>query len=94
VLVARERVRVGAVLEQHARRLDMAVEARQRERLEAVVPEGVRAPGISVQELTQSLGVPERSCLEHVQLRPPAKQLADAVPISAVEGFEQLGHVE
>jgi ABC-type Fe3+ transport system permease subunit len=72
----------------------MAVEAGERERLEAVVSEGVRALGLSVQELTQSLGAPECGCLEHVQLRMAAKQLPDAVLVSAVEGFEKLGHVE
>lgn len=90
VLVAGERVRVGAVLEQDAGRLDMAEEAREPEWLEAVVPVGVGEGGVLGEELAQPVRLPEGCCFEDVQLRRLAEELFDPFFISAVEGFEEF----
>lgn len=93
VLVARERVRVGAVLEQDTSGIDVAVEARETERLEPVVPVRVCIVPVVREELSQVVGSPQRGSFENVQLRMLCEQLGDAVAVVAVEGFEQLRHV-
>ena len=90
MLVAGERVRVGAAFEQEPRRLDMAEEAGEPERLEAVVAERVRSGRLFVQQLAYPLCPAERSGLEHVQLRVAREQPGHVV--AAVERFEQLAH--
>ena len=69
VLVPREGVRVCTAIEQKARRLDVAEEAREPEWLEAVVAEGIRLGGVFVEQLPEALGAPEGRCLEDVQFR-------------------------
>ena len=51
VFVPCERVRIGAVVEQQARRLDVPEEAGEPEWLEAVVAEGVGAGGVLFEQL-------------------------------------------
>ena len=92
VLVASERVRVGAAAEQQPRGLDVAEEAGETKRLEAIVPERVREARVLVQELPEPHGSAEGGCLEDVQFRLAAEQLGNARVVSAVEGFEQLRH--
>src|SRR5207244_11348476 len=83
VLVAGERVRVGAAVEQEPRRLDMAEEAGEPERLEAVVAERVRSGRLFVQQLAYPPCPAERSGLEYVQLRVAREQPGHVV--AAVE---------
>src|SRR6266511_244801 len=92
VSVPRERVRVCAAPEQQARRFYMAEEAREAERVEAVVAEGVRARGILVEQLPEPVGPAERGRLEDVELGISGQELVDAVAPSPVESLEQLRH--
>ena len=92
VLVSRERVRVGAVGQQETRRLDVAEEAREAERLEAVVAEGARRLRILAEELREPVVTAEGGGLEHCELGIGREQLGDPVLVAAVERFEQFRH--
>ncbi len=93
MLVPGEPVRVGAPLEQQARRVDVPEEAREPERLEAVVAEGVGAGGFLVEQLPQAFGAPERGGLEDLQLELLREQLRHPVVVPAIQSFEQLCHL-
>jgi hypothetical protein len=91
-VVPRQRVHVGASLEQKAGSVDMAEEAGEAEGVKAVRAEGVRAGRILVEELAQSIGAAEGRRLEHVEVGLAREQLVDTVAIAAVEGFEYFAH--
>jgi len=69
VLVAGERVGVGAAVEQESRGLDASEETGEPERLKAVVAERVRRCWVFVQQREQPV-VSEGGSLEDVELRP------------------------
>src|SRR5207244_3973476 len=90
--VARERVRIGAALDEGPGRVDVAEEASEAECLEAVVTECVREGGVLVEEPANAVGLPERRSLEDIELRRLRQQLVDTVVLASIERFEQLGH--
>ena len=68
VLVTAERIRLRAVIEEYARRIEVSEEACEGERLEAVRAVRVCARSILPEQLAQAVGLPKRRRLEHVQL--------------------------
>ena len=84
VLVPPERVWVGPCVEQHLGGLDVPVEAREGEGLEAVVPVGVGAGGIFREQLAEPVGLAKCGSLEDVKLGVLRKQLVDLLVAAAV----------
>jgi hypothetical protein len=66
VLVRRQRVDVGASVEQEPRRLDVPEETREPEGMKAVFAELVRAGGILVEQLLETVGPAESRGLEDI----------------------------
>ena len=91
-LVRRDHVRVGAALEQQARRLLSPAENRQMQRREAVSGEGVYVRRIVVQDPAKSVEPAERSSLEHRQLVVRGQQLPGPLRVSRVQGLQRLAH--
>ena len=92
VLVAGERVRVGAAVQEEARGLDVPEETGEPERLETVVAERVRLRRVFVEQLAEAVGSTESRRLEHVQLGIGGEQRGNPIVVSAVQGLEQLRH--
>jgi hypothetical protein len=61
--------------------------------MEAVVPEGVRACRLFVEERAQPLRSAERRGLEDIQLRIRCEQVTHAFLITAIESLEQFRHL-
>ena len=89
-VVARRRVDLRPTLDEQARRVDVAEEARQPERLEAVVGPSVRPRRILVEQLSQTLGATDGGGLEDVELGIGGEQLVRMSLIPSVDRLQQL----
>jgi hypothetical protein len=90
-LVARQRIDVRAALDQQASSVDIPEEAREPERMKAVVAERVRARRILVQHLAQPVGASECCRLEDARLALGREALRVGT-VSAVERLEDVRH--
>ena len=82
VLVAGERVWVGAAVEQQPRGLDVPEETGEPERLEAVVTERVRLRRVLVEQLAEAVGSTESRRFEDAQLRITGEEFGDPAVVS------------
>ena len=78
------------MFDEQPRRVDAAEEAREPERLEAVLGPGVRQGGIVVEQLAQALGPTDGSRLEHVELGLTGEELVDAGLVSLIDRLKNL----
>src|SRR5262249_61144413 len=90
VFVLRQRVHLGAMLEQHSSRIDMTEETGEAEGMETVVAERVRERLVLREELAEPVRVSQGSRLQHVQVGVLGEQLVHSSAIAAVHGWEQL----
>jgi hypothetical protein len=91
VLVRRQRVDIGAALEEQACSINAAEEAGQAKWMEAVVAEGIRAGWILVEQLAQAVGFSERRRFENVELTIAGEELLDLFVVPSVQRLQQVG---
>src|SRR5262245_24860357 len=92
VLVARERVHVGAVLEQEARGIDVAEEARQPKGVEAVVAERLREPRVLLEQFPYAIRPSERRCFEDRELL-AGRELRRLVAVTSIQIVQYVRHI-
>jgi hypothetical protein len=85
-VVPRGRIHFRSTGDQYARGFDVAEEAREAERLKAVVSPRVRERRILVQELAQTLVSTGGRGFEHVELRVRRQQLVGSRLVAGVDG--------
>ena len=93
MLVARGGVDLGAALDEQPGGLDVAEEAREPQRLEAVLRPGVRERRILVEQLSNPVGPADGGRFEDVELGIRSKQLLHSSLVPPVDGLEELGHL-
>jgi hypothetical protein len=91
VLVARERVHVGAAFEQDACGIDVAEEAGEPERVKPVVTERLGQFWVVLEQLAHSIRSTESGRLEDRELLPLGNPLG-LVSVSAIEILEYVRH--
>ena len=92
-LVSRHRRRVGALLEQGLGGVGLAEERREVERLEPVGRPRLDQCWIGLEQLLHTLGAPDRSRLEEVELTAIRQQLIGVGRAAFVESLEKRRNV-
>ena len=79
------------MLEQQPRGIDVSEEAREPERVEAVVTEGVGKCGVLVQQLAHAIGPSERRRFEDREL-PALREPLRFVSVAAIDALKYVRH--